>query len=343
LLDMWKRFGITTGLAAAAASKAAALASRGETVGSVVVPTPIGLRIEVEVERTWREGDYYCSSVRKFSGDNPDVLDGAEIVSCVKPSQSTVILGGKGVGRAEGEWVRGSGGYAISEGARRLIESALKEVGGEYEVIISVPQGEELAKLTMNEAVGVRGGISILGTTGIEWPVSDEGFEAHVRAMVCEDLSTHNGELVLAPGNTAYNFAVKAFGHAVKVGDWIGVALDEAKKRGVKNLILVSLPGKLVKLSCGMLNTHSKYGDCRIESLIHSALLAGVSFEKVKGILDVKSVSEALYKLGEDEASRTMKVVAEKALKVIKRVVDAKVKVVALDEKGSKVLGVAEG
>jgi len=92
-----------------------------------------------------------------------------------------------------------------------------------------------------------------------------------------------------------------------------------------------------------MLNTHSKYGDCRIESLIHSALLAGVSFEKVKGILDVKSVSEALYKMGEDEASRTMKVVAEKALKVIKRVVDAKVKVVALDEKGTKVLGVAEG
>jgi cobalt-precorrin-5B (C1)-methyltransferase len=330
-------------LAAAAASKAAALSLRGETVSSVVVPTPIGLRIEVQVERVWREGDYSCASVKKFSGDNPDVLDGAEIASCVKPSSETKIIGGKGVGKVEGEWLRGTEGYAISEGARKLILNALAEVGGNYEVVISVPRGEELAKLTMNESIGIKGGISILGTTGIEWPMSDEDFEAHVRATVCEDINSHNGELVLVPGNTAYEFAVRKFGHAVKVGDWVGAALDEAKRRGVKKVVLVSLPGKLVKLSSGMLNTHSKYGDCRVESLVYSAILAGVQFEKVREIVNAKSVSEALYKLGEEEAPKVMKVVAERALKVIKRVVDVPVTVIALDEKGRKVLGVAEG
>ena len=309
----------------------------------MVVPTPIGLRIEVKVDRVFRDGEYYCASVTKFSGDNPDVLDGAEIVSCVRPSERTVIVGGKGVGRVEGPWLRGVNGYAISEGAQRLILDALSEVGGDYEVVVSVPRGEELAKLTMNEAVGVKGGVSILGTTGVEWPMSDEDFEAHVRAAVCQDLSEHNGQLVLAPGNLAYSYAVKRFGHAVKVGDLVGVALDEASKRKASEVVLVSLPGKLVKLSSGMLNTHSRFGDCRVESITHSALVAGVDPEKVKKIALTKSVSEALYSLADEEARAVMEVVARKAVKVVKRVVKAPVTVIALDEKGERVLAEVRG
>jgi len=173
--------------------------------------------------------------------------------------------------------------------------------------------------------------------------LSDEDFEAHVRASVCQDLSEHGGQLVLAPGNLAYSYAVRRFGHAVKVGDLIGVALDEASKRGVKEVVLVSLPGKLVKLSSGMLNTHNKFGDCRVESITHSAILAGLSWEKVREVAKARSVSEALYLLGEEGSRAVMEVVAGKALKVIKRVLEVPVTVIALDERGEKALAEVRG
>jgi Cobalamin biosynthesis protein CbiD len=314
---------------------------RGERVSAVVVPTPIGLRIEIPVERTWLSEGFSCSSVRKFSGDNPDVLDGAEIVACVKASHETSVIGGKGVGKVEGSWVRGTNGYAISEGAHRLILMALEEVGGNYTVIVEVPGGEELASKTMNPSVGVTGGISILGTTGVEWPVSDEEYTEHVKAEICQEIATF-GKVVIAPGNVSYEWARRAYGHAVKVGDRVGDALEIARERNASSLTLVSLPGKLTKLAAGMLNTHSKYGDCRVDVLTRISVLLNIPLEKVAKVASSRSVAESLYHLDRDEVRSVMLEVCRRVLKVVKTVFPGKVKVVALNEAGTEVIAEVE-
>ncbi|GAB6943312.1 cobalt-precorrin-5B (C(1))-methyltransferase CbiD [Vulcanisaeta sp. JCM 14467] len=319
VMNTLRRFGITTGAAAAAAAKAAVVfLLTNERPGAVVVPTPIGLRIEVPVEGVWRDGEYSCAEVRKFSGDNPDVLDGAVIRACVRVVEGTEVrvFGGRGVGVVTRSGLRvGVGEWAISPAARGMVVSAVREVTGVgLEVVIEVPNGEALAEKTMNRLVGVVGGISILGTTGIETPVSSEDYIEHIK---CELNAVRQAfdYVVIAPGNSAARYASSLFdgGAVVKVGDRVGDAVRLASTL-FSRVVLAGLPAKLLKVYAGILNTHYTQGDARIESLTHAAVIAGLPYDVVARVANSLSVEEAFSYMTKDERRRVMGVVAERVL-----------------------------
>ncbi len=193
--------------------------------------------------------------------------------------------------------------------------SAVREVTGVgLEVVIEVPNGEALAEKTMNRLVGVVGGISILGTTGIETPVSSEDYIEHIK---CELNAVRQAfdYVVIAPGNSAARYASSLFdgGAVVKVGDRVGDAVRLASTL-FSRVVLAGLPAKLLKVYAGILNTHYTQGDARIESLTHAAVIAGLPYDVVARVANSLSVEEAFSYMTKDERRRVMGVVAERVL-----------------------------
>ncbi|ADN51284.1 cobalt-precorrin-5B (C(1))-methyltransferase CbiD [Vulcanisaeta distributa] len=338
VIDYFKRFGITTGAAAAAAAKAAVMALiKGVTPNSVTIPTPVGLRLEVAVDRVFTEGGYVCADVRKIAGDNPDKLDNAVIRACVHPiGEGTIrIVGGRGVGKVVRPGLSiPMGESAISPTAKLMIENAVREVvSSGVEVIIEVPNGEELARFTMNEDVGIIGGISILGTMGIEWPVSDESFIQHIKAQLMA-LRRDGDGVVIASGNRAVNFAKAIYDlSVVKVGDLVGASVREAIGLGFRKVVVALLPGKAVKLAAGLLNTHSSVGDARIETITWAAVMAGINGETLRRIASSKTVGEALHYLG-NAAGKVMGIIAERALTRLRKLGNASLEIVIFSDNG---------
>ena len=329
-----KRFGITTGAAAAAAAKAAVLSLSGESTRAVTIPTPIGLRLEIPVERVYRDGEWHCAEVKKFSGDNPDVLNGAVIRACVRPGPLKITCGrGVGVVSRPGLPVP-PGECAINPVPRQMILDAVREAGaGEVEILVEVPEGERLAELTMNRDVGVLGGISILGTTGIEFPVSDEEYLGHIETEL-KAVRAASKLAVLATGNRAVEYARRDFGDVVvKVGDWVGAAVKLAVERGFDEVAVAGLPAKLVKVAAGALNTHHRYCDARMESLIYAAVAAEVPYDVLKKVMGAQSVAEALTYLG-DYREAVLSVVAGRVKERLSRHAGREVKVVIYSEDG---------
>lgn len=344
VIDYFKRFGITTGAAAAAAAKAATIALiRGVTPSSVTIPTPVGLRLEVSIDRVFTIGDYVCADVRKIAGDNPDSLNNAVIRACVHSINEQVIKikGGHGVGKVVRPGLSiPMGEPAISPTAKLMIENAVREVvNAGVEVIIEVPNGEELAKATMNEDVGIVGGIAILGTTGIEWPISNEAFVQHIKAQLTALRGGKYDGVVIASGNRAVNYAKAIYEMpVVKVGDLIGASVKEAIGLGFHRVVIALLPGKAVKLAAGLMNTHSSIGDARIETITWAAVMAGgINGELLRRIAVSKTVGEALHYLG-DAAGKVMRVIAERALGRLRRFGNASLEVVIFSEDGGEVL-----
>ncbi|WP_171715297.1 cobalt-precorrin-5B (C(1))-methyltransferase CbiD [Acidianus sp. RZ1] len=315
MIETLKRFGITTGGSAASASKAAVIwALTGVKQRTVVIPTPIGLRIEVPVSDCWIEGEERCCMVNKFSGDNPDVLNGVEIVACISlRGEEIKVVGGSGVGLATRDGLKVSKGEAaINPIAKQMIIDAIREVWDKGAIVeVKVPRGEELANQTMNPIIGIKGGISILGTTGIESPVSDEDYIEHIR---CE-LNVMKGEwIVLAMGNTSVDYSRKRFGErVVKIGDRIGDSLKLAEELGFRKIILVGQPGKMSKVAAGIFNTHNRFGDSRIESLVYACVIAGIPSNLLTKVASALSVEEGLHYLG-DLSSKVIRVIAERSL-----------------------------
>lgn len=308
---------------------------KGEKPERVVIPTPIGLRIEVPVERYFE--DEKCAEVRKFSGDNPDILDGLEIISCSEFFPSGIqVVGGKGVGVVTRSGLKLEiGEKAINPIAKQMIIDAVREVVKDgVKITIIVPRGEELAKKTMNPEVGIEGGISILGTTGIEYPVSDEDYLEHIRTEMCVIKASGSKKVVLAPGNTSFEYARKMYGDVVvKIGDRVGDSIKLAKEEGFSHVVIVSLPGKIVKVSAGILNTHNKFGDARIESIVYSGVLAGLPLEKLRRVAESLTVSEALEMLTLEERKKVMQVVAKRVISRLSKF-DVKLGVVIISDKG---------
>ncbi|MGC8609347.1 MAG: cobalt-precorrin-5B (C(1))-methyltransferase CbiD, partial [Thermoplasmata archaeon] len=252
----FQQYGITSGSAAAAAAKASVLAAEGSVLEYVGIPTPIGIRIEIKIEmmRQMNVGSG-IASVRKFSGDNPDILNNALF-------QSTAILRGpegirihavKGIGKVvSGGLPVEEGHHAINPTAMMMIENAVREalVSGGCDIYLSVPDGEDLARSTMNPRVGVAGGISILGTTGIEDPVSGPDYASHLEYLLKTGRCVSH-VAVLCPGNTAIKFAELYFSlpqsSFILIGDRVGDAISIALKNGFEEILVFGLPGKLVK------------------------------------------------------------------------------------------------
>lgn len=298
------KYGITTGATAAAAAKAAAIAALKEPVDRVVIPTPIGLRFEVPVKSSRKLALDAAEAVAvKDAGQDIDATDKMEIVATVKITEDgkVTIKSGVGVGVVTKPGLQvpvGEG--AINPVPRVMITEAVKEAlpaGKGAEVTISAPEGANIAKKTTNAKLGVKGGVSILGTTGVVKPLS---LEACRRSMVPQiDVALARGykRLVFVPGNIGEKIAKEQFNvpedAIVQTGDFVGYMLDKAVEKNVKDILFIGHSGKIVKLAANIFNTHHKVGDARNEVIASYAGAVGASTQTINELLTANTSDEA--------------------------------------------------
>ncbi len=306
------RLGYTTGTCAAAAAKAAALLLlTGRKVDRLSLHTPKGLTLDLPIEALEQTGETARCAVRKDAGDDPDVTDGALIWAQVSRTPSDIIIdGGEGVGRVTKPGLdQPVGQAAINSVPRQMIAENLRQVlaladaPGGLKAIISVPQGAQLAQRTFNPRLGIEGGISILGTTGIVEPMSEAALVDTIRVELRQRRASGADYVLLTPGNYGSDFLRTSLGIdpalAVQTSNFIGDSLDLCRDLGFRGALLVGHIGKLVKVAGGMLNTHSKYGDCRLEILAAHAGAAGAPPAALEQILACVSCDEGLRILGQ--------------------------------------------
>lgn len=275
------RSGYTTGSCAAAAAKAALMMLlTGEDINNVSIVTPKGPVYNAEIVNIIKSSDNreVTCSVIKDGGDDPDVTTGAYINVTVRISdkEGINIDGGEGVGRVTKPGLdQPIGAAAINSVPRKMIRENLEEVLGDskkgLDVIVSVTGGEEIAKKTFNPMLGIVGGISILGTTGIVEPMSDSAIVETIRTHVRVQKAEGKKILLAAPGNYGITFLKEKYNleenAAVMTSNFVYDAVRIALEEGFKKMLFVGHIGKLVKVAGGIKNTHSRYGDHRMEIL----------------------------------------------------------------------------
>ncbi len=267
--------GFSTGACAAAAAKAAALAlvTPQEVFNGVDITFPDGVNRKIKIHKWNSNGSSAWASVIKDAGDDPDITHGAEIVARIKILEAgpafIQIKGGPGVGTITKPGLPVPVGEpAINPVPKKMIEQAVCEVLGNIEnvveVTIEVPNGQDLAKKTLNKRLGILGGISILGTTGIVRPVSAEAWKATITAQMDVCIASGCRALVLATGRTSERAAQKELQlpeeSFVTMGDYVKFSFEEAGKRNFEEIYLAAQWSKMVKIAMGCENTHVRFG-----------------------------------------------------------------------------------
>ena len=295
------RTGVTTGTCAAAASKASAIyLISGTTPESVTVRNLEGIEFSL---RTFREGDYFC--VIKDSGDDrSDITDGAKIsarVEIIDGENDIVFMAGKGVGIVTLPGLKiPPGEPAINPVPREMIKRAVREVipRKSLRVTISVPNGEELARKTFNPRLGITGGISILGTTGIVKPMNEQALLDSLTLELRMIYSLGHREIFIAFAGTGEKFTRKIFSatgrNVIQCGNYPGHVLDESARFGFTHATICGHPGKLLKVSAGNFVTHSKIADGRLESLCAHLALMGAGQNLIHRIYHSNTTNEAI-------------------------------------------------
>ena len=305
------RRGHTTGTCAAAATKAAteALLS-GKPVDTVTIHTPKGITLDLPVEDMCITDSYVSCAVRKDGGDDIDATHGTLVYSKVSKTESGInIDGGVGVGRVTRKGLdQPVGNAAINRVPRSMIKEAVEDVRfnsdyqGGFDIEISVPEGMEIAKKTFNPRLGIEGGISILGTSGIVEPMSETALVNTIKVEM-NMRSQGNKVLLVVPGNYGKEFSQSFPGidpeKAVKCSNFVGEMLDYAVEID-RDIVLVSNLGKLVKVAGGIMNTHSRNADSRMEILAANAAMAGASIPIVQRIMGCISTDDALDVINEE-------------------------------------------
>lgn len=312
------RCGYTTGTCAALAAAAAVrILFEGKVPETVSVMTSKGLPVEVPIE------EYGCcdggsggnprsawAAVPKDAGDDADITDGLLIRADVSPAQTPGIHidGGKGVGRVTKPGLdQPVGNAAINSGPRRMITgavtSALDLLGKScddmgIDIIISVPDGEEAAKKTFNPNLGIRGGISILGTTGIVEPMSEQALIDTIEVEL-KQAAIDSGDLMITPGNYGSSYIqehdLDALGVPfLRFSNFLGETLDMIAGTDVRNVLLVAHAGKLSKVAAGIMNTHSKYADGRNEIFCAHAAICGADTALCKSLMEAATTDACI-------------------------------------------------
>lgn len=321
------RCGYTTGTCAALAAEGATqLLLTGTAPKTLSVRTPKGWTVEVvpEVCEQTEDGIARCAVI-KDAGDDPDVTDGMSVVATVSlggpSSEAVVIDGGDGVGRVTKPGLdQPVGNAAINRVPRQMIRDAVLDVceeldydpvaKGSVRVVISIPGGEERAKKTFNPKLGVEGGLSVLGTSGIVEPMSEQALKDTIAVELRQafelqkQAGVHRPAVLLTPGNYGKDF-LDAQGWSdlevpvVKISNYVGDALDAAVSIGFADILLAGHIGKLVKVAGNIMNTHSSVADSRMELLAAHAAVCGASPDLAETILDAATTDAALDLLEE--------------------------------------------
>lgn len=326
--------GYTTGTCAQAATKAAMqMLLTGNRCEKVQIELPQGSKLVLDIQKIQMIYDEkkqilpveVSCAVKKDSGDDPDITNGVLVYSkVVRNSNGSMILdGGRGIGRVTKPGLdQKVGEAAINRVPRQMIlkevREACEEVGytDGITVEISIPEGERLAAETFNPRLGIEGGLSILGTTGIVEPMSEQALIDTIRVEMKVCLADRHRYLIVAPGNYGLDFLKAQYGiedsEIVKCSNYIGQTLDMAVEMECDGILLAGHIGKLIKVSGGIMNTHSKWADCRMELLAAAALRGGLTGKKASSLLDCVTTDDALEKCTENERMLVMQQVMEK-------------------------------
>lgn len=310
---IWKnqkqlRTGYTTGSCAAAAAKAAAgMLLGGETMQQVSLLTPKGVRLYLDVEDIRLSPGLVSCAIRKDSGDDPDVTDGILIYASVRRCEGEALHldGGEGVGRVTKKGLEQKiGEAAINKVPRRMILEAVDSQRKKYhdegglEILITIPRGKELAGKTFNPRLGIEGGISVLGTSGIVEPMSEKALTDTIFLEMKMLKESGHDWCYVVPGNYGSDFLTQQLEYdgemAVKCSNYIGETIDDAVSLGMKGILFIGHIGKLVKLAAGVMNTHSRQADCRMEVFTSHAALNGASPEVLKKLMNCFTTTEAI-------------------------------------------------
>ncbi len=333
------RSGYTSGSCAAAAAKAAAITLlSGTPSGYISINTPGGIAIELPVLDSLLNEHYASCAIRKDAGDDPDVTDGVLIYAQVeKQAVGIIIEGGLGIGRVTKPGLdQPIGNAAINSVPRQMIRAALEDAAQEYnyrggfKVIIWVPEGEKLAARTFNPRLGIEGGISIIGTTGIVEPRSHQAMIDTTRLELQQLKATGSKRVLFTPGNNGKLFANESLNLSLEehiiCSNWMGEAIKAAVELGFENILLIGHIGKLVKLGIGITNTHSSQGDGRLETLLACALEAGATLPLLQAILSCVTTDAALVLIKEANLlNETMRVLGQRINACLIRQVPASV------------------
>ena len=334
------RKGFTTGSCAAAAAKAACrMLLSGSEVDRLSIITPKGPAFDAEILNTERTAEYVKCAVRKDGGDDPDITTGALIKAEVRfagteegieaectetvankadersgaeEAPRVIIKGGKGVGRVTRPGLdQPVGEAAINSVPREMITREVTEVLDMFDcseavtVTISVPEGEELALHTFNPRLGIEGGISIIGTSGVVEPMSRQAILDTIRVELRQKRAEGHDIAFISPGNYGLDFMKETYDvdldRSVKCSNFVGETIDMICELGFSGMLLTGHIGKLVKVAGGIMNTHSREADCRMEIIAAAAVREGADTEVLGRIFDCLTTEEAygiLYEVG---------------------------------------------
>lgn len=321
------RCGYTTGSCAAAAAKAAAqMLLTGKEVSHVTIMTPKGIRLYLEVnDAIITENEVSCCII-KDSGDDPDITNGIRVYAKVSRSAENTIIGGKGIGRVTKAGLdQPVGEAAINSVPRKMILQAVLEAAEEHDhsggfhIEISIPEGEALAHKTFNPRMGIEGGISVIGTTGIVEPMSNTALVETIRVEAKMRKAADDRYLLVNIGNYSGSFVEDELGlpldRSVQCSNFIGDAVDIASELGFAGILIVGHIGKMVKVGAGIMNTHSSVADGRMETIITCGVLAGIDGDILKRVIDCVTVDAALdiiLEAGEEKYSLLLDILGKR-------------------------------
>lgn len=318
------RRGYTTGTTATAAAIAAAhLALGDDALSTVSVTLPSGQLLDVSV--TYKmdgafDTEVFTASAVKDGGDDIDQTNGLEILCSLRLTQSgdIVIRGGQGVGKVTkpglqipvGEW-------AINPVPRQMIQENLRKILGPNlgaDLEITIPGGEEAAKKTFNPKLGIVGGISVIGTTGIVEPMSEEAWKKSLEIELRQLKLKGGKRVVLVPGNHGEKFAISKLGvsedEIVTMSNFVGYMLMEANREGFEKAVLVGHVGKLIKVAAGIFHTHSRVADGRADVLCSYLAKMRAPYELIESIRMTNTTDEAVEILMETDYSGVFQLIA---------------------------------
>ena len=322
------RYGYTTGSCAAGATRGAArMLLSGEALSEVELQTPKGITLNLQLHDITRGETHVSCAVQKDAGDDPDTTNGilvyakvekisAEAAKNIIDNQNTdskkviihssiILDGGVGVGRVTKPGLSQKvGEAAINPVPKAMILREAEEAAQEYDyegylkITISVPEGEEISKKTFNPRLGIMGGISILGTSGIVEPMSERALIASIQVEMKQHFCQGENYILVTPGNYGADYLREhmtiPFENNIKCSNYVGETIDMAIDMGVKGILFVAHIGKFVKVAAGIMNTHSHCADGRMEVLCASAIRAGGTLECAREILEAGTTDEAL-------------------------------------------------
>lgn len=301
-------FGYTTGSCAAASAKAGTLMLfTGNRQESVKLMTPKGIELNLKILDVEMNSQYILCAVKKDSGDDPDVTNGILVYTKVSKTSTEEIKvdGGLGVGKVTKEGLEQAvGSAAINKVPRKMIMENVKKVCEDFDyhggihVEVIIPEGVEIAKKTFNPRLGIEGGISVLGTSGIVEPMSEAALIESIRVEMKMKAAQGYEYLIITPGNYGTDFSLENLKlsekQLIKCSNYVGETMDIALELGIKGILFVSHIGKFIKVAGGIMNTHSAFADSRLELIAANAARAGADIQTVKEILDCISTDEAV-------------------------------------------------